>query len=117
MHGAFQVDRSKNIMPVSEGHAKVTDRTAPAGPEPDWLSFIVSIRQSDRLCRPRLDEMQADGRRCEFNKLKNGNTLSTKEVNHYCILSCTFSRIDSPKKKVMTNITHTACERNLFLMF
>lgn len=31
-------------MPVSEGHAKVTDRTGPAGPEPDQLNiFFIGL--------------------------------------------------------------------------
>lgn len=51
-------------MPVSEGHAEVTDRAGPAGPEPGQL-YIVSICLSVRACRPRLDEMQAGGR-CEL---------------------------------------------------
>lgn len=50
-------DECEYTMPVSEGHAKVTDR---AGPEPDQL-HIVSICLSLRPCRPPLDEMQADG--------------------------------------------------------
>lgn len=49
-------------IPVSEGHAKVNDRT---GPDPDQL-YISCL--SVRLCRPRLDEMQADGRRCDLQQ-------------------------------------------------
>lgn len=47
--------------PVSEALAEVTDR---AGAEPEQLGFIASIRLSVCLlepCRPRLDEVQADG--------------------------------------------------------
>lgn len=52
-----------HIVPAWKGHAGVTDRSDPG---PDQLSFIVSICLSVRPCRPRLDEMQADGRRCEL---------------------------------------------------
>ena len=61
MHRAFQVvgwpKRCECKMSILEGHTEVTDG---AGPEPDQL-YIIAIG----LCRPQLDEIQADGRRCE----------------------------------------------------
>lgn len=45
--GQESANHCKYMMPVSQGHAEVTDKAGPAGSEPDQLSFIISICLSD----------------------------------------------------------------------
>lgn len=108
-------DHWEGIMPIPEGHAKVTDWAGPAGPEPDHL-YIVSITSfSLFVCLVVCLSEPADlgltgcrlmvGRRCELRKRETVFTqqvfchaVNCVEVNHYSWLEVQLNLMIHPQR-------------------